>query len=162
MSTPRLVMLHVTAIDHGTHYVVINRKGMKSSILRDSDTGEFSARRKERITSRVQWRAAFQRMLNTQNKRCDVSAMSEWERKCRTWQASLNLRAKHDRMPRQNKRYFTQESRPNWDRAAQCMLWSYYNRVLRKRRHDVDPWARWAETTSKNHNRKERCRVSGN
>lgn len=159
MSTPRVVMLHVTAIDYGTHYVVINRKGSRASVLRESDTGELSHKSKERIEHRLQWKSAFQRMLNTQNKRVDVSELCEWERKFRTWQASINLRKKHDRMPRQNKRYFTHESRPDWDRAAQCMLWSYYNRVVRKRRHDSDPWARWAETTSKNHNRKERCRV---
>jgi len=158
MKTPRLVMLHVTAIDQGTHFVVINKKGNKSSFLRHGDTGRFSDDEIARLTKKLEWRAAFQRMRSSLNKRVDVSVMSDWERKFRTWQHSLKLRAKYERAPKQNRRYYTHESRPNWERAAECMLMSYYNRVIRKQRNSADPWRRWAETVSKNHNRKERCR----
>lgn len=161
MTTPRLVMLHVTAIDYGTHYVVINRSGKKSAVVRRKDTGQFSPECVARLTKKLQWRAAFQRMRNALCKRVDVSAMCDWERKFRTWQHSLKLRARYERAPKQNKRYFTDDARPDWERAAECMLMSYYNRVVRKQKHAADPWLRWAETTSKNHNRKERCRGIG-
>lgn len=158
VNTPRVVMLHVTAVDYGTHYAVVNRSGKKTSCLKVRDTGRLSRKRIASIESTIQWKWAFSRMRALQAKRCEQGERQEWEQKFNTWQHSLRLRSKYERAPRKNNRYFTDNSRPNWERAAECMVMSYYNRVMRKNRHAKDPWVLWAETCSKNQNRKERCR----
>lgn len=157
----RLVMLHVSAIDYGTHYVVVDRNGRRSSRLSHRDTGPSSADRRRRITRRIKWSRAIRRMMQTLQNRTRRKCVNEWEIKFQTWQKSLVLRERHRRPKQEGARFFTRHSRPDWEMAYECMLRQYYNKVVRKERHTNDPWSLWAETVSQNHNRKEHRNESG-
>lgn len=158
----RVVMLHVSAIDYGTHYVVVDRNGRARRRLCDNDTGPlFSDSREKvdrairRIERRIRRRRVFGRLLARLNHKTWRSYGNEWEIKLQTWQKSIWLREKHSRRQTIGVRFFSRDSRPDWDRAYECMLRQYYNKVVRKQRHASDPWAIWMETVSRNHNRKE-------
>lgn len=158
----RIVMLHVSAIDYGTHYVVVDRNGRPRRRLYDADTGPLSSDQKEtvdrvisKIERRIRRRRVFGKLLSRLNSRGKRRRADEWEIKIATWQKSIWLREKHARRKSSGVRFFTRDSRPDWERAYECMLRQYYNKVVRKRRHWSDPWAIWSETVSRNHNRKE-------
>lgn len=159
----RLVMLHVSAVDYGTHYVVIDRNGRQSSRLKHADTGTLTDQQLSRIKRRIRWRFAIWKMMRQlQNANARQRHVDEWDVKVKTWQNSMSLRQKDSQRKRHGRRFFTTECRPNWDRAYECMLRQYYNKVVRKQRHNDDPWSLWAETVSRNHNRKERQNESRN
>jgi hypothetical protein len=84
----------------------------------------------------------------------------EWQRKLDTWGKGIRLRQLDKTRPREGKRYFSDFSRPDWIAAIHCMKFAHRNRVRRKHRNSCNPWLRWAETCSKNHNRKERNRAA--
>lgn len=161
MNKLRIVMLHVSAIDYGTHFVVINRKGRHSSRLKRSDTGTISDSELSRIKRRIRWARAIKRMMSGLQSDIRRKHVDPWELKIKTWQKSIWLRQRDSQRTKHSSRFFTTESRPNWDRACECMLRQYYNRVVRKQRHLSDPWQLWAETVSQNHNRKEQHRGQG-
>lgn len=85
---------------------------------------------------------------------------SEWGVKIDTWIKATRLRQIDKSRPREGKRYFSNESRPDWNAAIKCMRFSHRSRLNRKARHSQNPWLTWSETCSKNHNRKERNRVA--
>lgn len=86
---------------------------------------------------------------------------SEWEKKCETWTKCLRSRAFDQWRNRkaQRQRFFSELSRPDWASAAVRWKFQLKNRIHRKAMHDQSPWRLWAETCSKNHNRKERARA---
>lgn len=158
----RIVMLHVSAIHCRTHYVVIDRNGRQSSRLKHSDTGTLTEQQLSRVKRRIKWHRAIRGMMTRLQNSCRRRHVDEWDSKLQTWQKSIWLREKHSRRKKHGRRFFTIESRPNWDRAYECMLRQYYNRVVRKQRHANDPWVLWVETVARNHNRKEKRSESRN
>lgn len=85
---------------------------------------------------------------------------SDWDRKLDNWRLCIRFRQNDKRREREGKRYFSAQSRPNWNAAIKCMQFAHRNRLKRKQKHLSNPWLLWAETCSKNHNRKERNRAA--
>jgi hypothetical protein len=155
MPRTKIVMLHVSAIDCGTHYVIINRNGRRTGKLKHDDTGPMSESQLRRQKRRIGWDRIACKMVAGLLGKARRKQKSEWDKKIETWQKSISLRVKHTRPAAVGKRFFSDDSRPDWCRAFECMLRQYYNKVVRKKRHAADPWALWSETVSQNHNRKQ-------
>lgn len=155
MPNRKLVMLYVSAIDYGTHYAIINRNGRRTSRLKHDDTGPMSKNEVKRLKRRIGWNRLAVKMMTSLNNKARRKQRTEWDVKIATWQQSIWLREKHHSRTRVGRRFFSDETRPNWERSYECMLRQYYNKVVRKNRHRTDPWALWTETVSRNHNRKE-------
>lgn len=154
MAKLRLVMLRLAAIDYGTHYIVIDKNGRRSSRFSHGDTGPPTGHLRKKITRRIKWSRAIRRMTNTLQNRIRQRSVDKWNIKFANWQRTLILRQRH-RPKYKASRSFTQHSRPDWQMAYECMLRQHYNKIVRKQRHMNDPWSLWAETVSQNHNRKE-------
>jgi hypothetical protein len=110
---------------------------------------------------RRKWEAAVAAMSSQARYESHAAVRSPWARKCDTWMSSLHSRAMDSFRKRSAKggRYFSATSRSTWDAAAIRMVWQLQNRGTRKMKHRDNPWVRWAETCSKNHNRKEKNRA---
>ena len=110
---------------------------------------------------RRKWETALAAMSCQAFHESHAHARSPWVRKCDTWMSSLHSRAMDSFRKRSAKggRYFSAASRSTWEAAAVRMVWQSQNRGTRKMKHRDNPWLRWAETCSKNHNRKEKNRA---
>jgi len=154
----RFVTVKLTAADDGGRLTLYDANGRKVG----SVSKEAARPASDKSLTKILWARKFKAMsiviLRFANQ-ADGDA-SEWGAKIDTWVGAIRLRQADKRREREGKRYFSAESRPNWAAAIKCMQFSHRNRLRRKEKHAENPWLRWAETCSKNHNRKERNRVT--
>jgi hypothetical protein len=154
----RFVTVTLTAADDGGRLTLYDANGRKvgsvpSDLARQADATRLND---------ILWDRKLKAMsiVNLKAKEHAKRDLGAWGTKIDTWIASIRLRQVDKRREREGKRYFSPDSRPNWAAAIQCMQFSHRNRLRRKDKHSGNPWLRWAETCSKNHNRKERNRVA--
>lgn len=109
----------------------------------------------------AQWKIKARLMLASVQKEHMGDGRSPWQKKCDIWITCLRSRAFDQWRARKatRSRFFNDSVRVTWEDAVVRMGFQLKNKGERKLRHAANPWLRWAETCSKNHNRKERSRV---
>ena len=154
----RFVTVTLTAADDGGRLTLYDANGRKvgsvpSDLARQADATRLND---------ILWDRKLKAMciVNLKAKEHSGRDSGAWGAKIDTWTKAIRLRQIDRRRPREGRRYFSHESRPDWKSAITCMQFAHRNRLKRKQRHSANPWLVWAETCSKNHNRKERNRVA--
>jgi hypothetical protein len=154
----QFVTVTLTAADDGGRLTLYDANGRKvgsvpSDLARQADTARLND---------ILWDRKLNAMciVNLKAKEHAGRESGDWGTKIDTWIKAIRLRQIDRRRPREGRRYFSSDSRPDWKSAITCMQFAHRNRLKRKQRHSADPWLVWAETCSKNHNRKERSRVA--
>lgn len=110
----------------------------------------------------AQWRTKTVSMLRRSSHQVNVrEGLSPWKVKCNTWLSVLHSRQFDKWRNRKacRTRFFNESKRGTWEQAVVRMKFQWKNKGQRKLKHAANPWLRWAETCSKNHNRKERARA---
>jgi hypothetical protein len=112
-----------------------------------------------------QWRLRARSMAaQVKNPEYRAKSADPWVTKCSTWVCCLRSREfdKWRKRKASGGRFFNARNRASWPEAAIRMKFQLKNKGERKLRHKANPWMPWAETCSKNHNRKELARVGKN
>jgi hypothetical protein len=108
----------------------------------------------------AQWSLQCKRLAAQLHYESRRSHSTGWKKKCETWVTSLSSREFdkwRERKPKRG-RFFSAEVRDTWASAVVMMKFQLKNKGERKLRHRKNPWLCWADTCSKNHNRKELAR----
>jgi hypothetical protein len=103
--------------------------------------------------SRISWEQQIERMIKRFRRQIikqPYASMSDWEKKTQVWMQTQRapIRA------RSHSRYFSPTKRSTWEDAISCMRNQFTN-ANRKASLSSDPWSKWAETKSRNSNRRE-------
>lgn len=154
----QFVTVTLTAAEIGGRLTLYDANGRKVG----SVSKEFASEADQKRLTEIMWTRKLKAMSIVNLKFAEQANRdaSEWGVKIDTWVKCIRLRQVDKRREREGKRYFSADSRPDWAAAIKCMQFSHRNRLRRKDKHAANPWLRWAETCSKNHNRKERNRAT--
>jgi hypothetical protein len=150
----RYVTVTLSATLKGDRLVLRDKNGKKVGAMNSCRVGLMKAKARKRL----KWEFAIKRMVAYLSQKKDRKTLSGWERKFQTWAMSLQFRRHDLKRARKNKRFYSVESRPNWECSFKCMQFQHRRRVYRKLKNETDRWRVWCETCSKNHNRKARNR----
>lgn len=154
----QFVTVTLTAAEIGGRLTLYDANGRKAGSISKAaafPTNQDSLRE-------IMWTRKLKAMCisNLQARDYASKGTDAWGVKIDTWIKAIRLRQIDKRREREGKRFFSSESRPDWAAAIKCMQFAHRNRLRRKENHAQNPWLRWAETCSKNHNRKERNRAA--
>jgi len=147
---PQLVTLTVTAAVSGDRAVLLDKSGRKVGHVKISRIGQLGDRAAREYLWHVWARSVIGRYgFRLQMKLLD-DTYDDWHRKARALAASFRLR-KHNVPRRTERRRLNRHVTTTWWEAAKRMVWQGHNRFRYRVRSG---WVRWANTVSRNQNKR--------
>jgi len=129
--------------------------GKTVAVIKESVAREASSVLCRSVFLRAQWAQAYAGMLGSHTNQVARMSSTAWERKIGMWLTVVRCRRNRNRPITKKKAIrYSEQARPNWDKALDCMFAQYNNRLHEHRLRTANPWRLWAQTVSGNHRKK--------
>ena len=158
----RMTSVCLSAVVVGDKVRLLDRNGKHIAVIDASLACETSEETSAEIILRAHWAQSFAGMMGSHMRKLACYSSTAWDRKIGMWITVVKCRRNRNRPISKKKAIrYSEQARPNWDKALSCMFAQYNNRLHERRLRTANPWRLWAQTVSGNQRKKRERHEDG-